>query len=152
MILVSAVCPFASLLSYLFFAGRERQSAMSWRVAEMRIRGRKRFARVYGRDVVYTENSWGIAVWRVLEKRARLDAGVEEIGVIAPKVFQTRSLRRVLAGRNDPPTHSCRRSVVDDNGNPIFRNNICLEDRRLTSPATLPGVCTRACVCACGRV
>lgn len=24
----------------------------------------------------------------------------------------------------------CRRSAVDDNGNPIFRNNICLEDRR----------------------
>lgn len=39
----------------------------------------------------------------------------------------------VLVGRDNPPTHSCWRSVVDDNGNPIFRNNICLEDRRLTS-------------------
>lgn len=56
----------------------------------------------------------------------------KEIGVIVPQVFQERSHAGYAhVGRNDPPTHSCRRSVVDDNGNPIFQNNICLEDRRL---------------------
>lgn len=54
-------------------------------------------------------------------------------------------------GRSDSPTHSCLRSVVDDNGNPIFRNNICLEDRRLTSSlyAAAAGmyICVYACTC-----
>lgn len=54
----------------------------------------------------------------------------------------------VLVGR-DPPTHSCWRSVVDDNGNPIFRNNICLEDRRLTSCDADVYTCVFVCVCTC---
>lgn len=58
-------------------------------------------------------------------------------GAIASKKFfrraRTHARVHVLVRREDPPTHSCWRSVVDDNGNPIFRNNICLEDRRLTS-------------------
>lgn len=72
------------------------------------------------------------------QKRKARDWMLEEKerfgGVIASKVFQTRPRTlHVLVRRDDPPTHSCWRSVVDDNGNPIFRNNICLEDRRLTS-------------------
>lgn len=43
--------------------------------------------------------------------------------------------RYVSAGRSGKIRRArrrtdCRRSAVDDNGNPIFRNNICFEDRR----------------------
>lgn len=86
------------------------------------------------------------------EKRERLNVGEEDWGVIASKIFQALArthIACVLVGRDDPPTHSCRRSVVDDNGNPIFRNNICLEDRRLKScdadVYTSVFVCARVC-------
>lgn len=100
----------------------------------------------------YTENSWDIAVWCVEEKRERLNVEEEkDWGDIALKVFQTRTyacthVTCVLVGRDDPPTHSCWRSVVDDNGNPIFRNNICLEDRRLTSCDADVYACVFVCV------
>lgn len=70
-----------------------------------------------------------------------------KIWVIASKVFRTRS--RTLLARNDPSTRSCRRSVVDDNGNPIFRNNICLEDQRLTSCDANVCVYMRVCTSVC---
>lgn len=76
-------------------------------------------------------------------------------GAIASKKFfrraRTHARVHVLVRREDPPTHSCWRSVVDDNGNPIFRNNICLEDRRLTSCDADVYTRARVPVCACAR-
>lgn len=94
----------------------------------------------------YTEDSCGIAVWRTEKKRERLDVGGEDLGD-SPESSSHAFARTLLVARNDPPTHSCWRSVVDDNGNPIFRNNICLEDRRLTS-CDAAGVCLYVYVCA----
>lgn len=96
------------------------------------------------------------------EKKGR-DWMLEEkkIGVIVSKEFFRRALIRtharthvtcVLVGRDDPPTHNCWRLVVDDNGNPIFRNNICLEDRRLTSCDTDVYTCLFVCARAVRNV
>lgn len=98
----------------------------------------------------YTENSWDIAILARKKEKGEIGCSKEEIGVIIPQGFQTRShaaVTRVLVGRSDLPTHSCRRSVVDDNGNPIFRNNICLEDRRLTSLRYAVYICAYAWAC-----
>lgn len=69
------------------------------------------------------------------KKKGRLNVGRDEDWGDSLESFSDALARTryVCIGRDDPPTHSCWRSVVDDNGNPIFRNNICLEDRRLTS-------------------
>lgn len=96
---------------------------------------------------IYREDSCGIAVWRTEKKRERLDVGGEDLGD-SPESFSHAFARTLLVARNDPPTHSCWRSVVDDNGNPIFRNNICLEDRRLAS-CDAAGVCIYICICVC---
>lgn len=77
-------------------------------------------------------------------------------GDIVPQVFQARSYAgyaRVGWSERIAPTQSCRRSVVDDNGNPIFRNNICLEDRRLTSLPLLLDmyICAYTYACSCTK-
>lgn len=115
-------------------------------------------------NIIPREIYWKFVRYRGLarSKRKGRDWMLEEkkIGVIAPTVFQMRSLARtharthvtyVLVGRDNLPTHSCWRLVVDDNGNPIFGNNICLEDRRLTSRdiAVYIHMRIRVCVCMC---
>lgn len=76
--------------------------------------------------------------------------GREDLGD-SSESFSHAFARTLLVAWNDPPTHSCWRSVVDDNGNPIFRNNICLEDRRLTLRDAARRVCTYICACVCVR-
>lgn len=114
----------------------------------------------HGWDISKKKNSWGIAVWRAEEKSERLNVGGEGKirGGDSLESFSDAPARyMVLVRREDPPTHSCWRSVVDDNGNPIFRNNICLEDRRLTScdadayTRAYPCVRARARVCVCAQ-
>lgn len=100
-------------------------------------------------------------VWRAEEKSERSNVGGEgkirggdSLESFSDAPAPTHTLH-VLVRREDPPTHSCWRSVVDDNGNPIFRNNICLEDRRLTScdadAYTRAYPCVRARVCVCAQ-